>query len=250
MIDSSQLRPKIMDGDYSHLHPWDRPPREVLEIVGGSLIPPFDRSEERAPIKWTFPGKDIAELKGKHQGRVAILFNGQSLAKHDLTKLNCPLIGMNRTHHGHQTYFGPQPDYLCVVDTGWLDKKTVQQHPGLINGSNDPRPLGWRVPKSSRMSPWSFDLKRDGAICVTTGMLALQVATYLGFTEVYCLGLDLDGLHFDGTRSGNNMMAQEKLCREAAPLLKQRGISVWLCGSPDSLCTAFPHAPYEQLVAA
>lgn len=246
--DGTKIVERILEGDWSHLSEWDQPPRVIKQIIQVELKP--DLSDSRPNVRWDFPGKDISELKGKHQGKVAIFFNGRSLASHDLTQIKCPIIGMNRTHHGHPTYFGPQPDYLCIVDTNWLNKKSVQEHPGLINGSNDPRPYGYRVPKSQRMRPFSFDLKRDGALAVTTGMLALQVAAYLGFTDIYCLGLDLHGLHFDETKSGNNMLAQERLCVEAAPLLKQRGINVWVCGSDHSWCKAFPAAPFSQLVGA
>lgn len=240
---------RVLNGDFSHLEEHDRPPRVICEnLVAGSRIH-YDRSETRKPIPCE-PGKHISELKDKHSGAVAILFNGQSMGNHDLKSINVPIIGLNRAHHGFPGYTGPDPDYLCVVDTSWLAKDAVREHPGLINGTSDPRPIGWRVPKSFRMAPFSFDVGRDGALPTTTGLLVLQVAAYMGFRDIYCLGLDLGGPHFDGTVSGGNMEAQERYCKRAVPFLKERGVHIWLCGSPDSKCTAFEHRPFDALLAA
>lgn len=240
---------RVLKGDFSHIEEHDRPPRVICENLAVAHRTHYDRSETRKPIPCE-SGKHISELKGKHSGAVAILMNGESMGRHDLSKIKVPIIGLNRAHVGFEGYKGPDPDYLCVVDTIWLTKEAVKNHRGLINASNDPRPIGWRVPKSFRMAPFSFDVGRDGALPTTTGLLSLQVAAYMGFRDIYCLGLDLGGPHFDGTVSGGNMEAQERYCLRAVPFLKDHGVRIWLCGSPESKCKAFPHVPFEALLAA
>ncbi len=230
--------------DQSHKHPVDRTPPLIYENVCIEFGIHWDKSETRPNIP-ALPGKSIADLKGKHSGPVALLFNGASLADYDLYAIKAPMIGMNRTHRGYETYQGPEPDYLCIVDTSWLNRKAVREFPRLVNATTDPRPIGYRVPASYRVArsgspcakdlsrkgiPFSFDLERDGVIPTTTGWLALQFAVYAGFTDLYCLGLDLGGNHYDGTPSGMNMSAQEKMSRKVRYALRKRGINVWSLG--------------------
>lgn len=244
-------------GDWDHLHECDRPPKYIFDQpLKGNLSGPFDMSESRTPLRQTRLGKPIAALKGIHSGKCALFFNGPSLNNHDLWKIRdagIPIIGMNRTHTGFASYKGPQPDYLCVVDWLWLDKPDVVRHPGLINGSTDPREYGTRVSRHFRAMPFSFDLDRDGYVSpvpATTGHLALQVAVYMGFTELYCLGFDLGGKHWDGSPGSLYYAAVNRYHRRQAPLLKERGINVYLCGSPESKNTAFEHRTFEELFAA
>lgn len=241
-------------GDWSHMIPEDRPPEFV--IIEWSTPPPSplrDRSEDRPALPQRLPGKRIAELKGVHSGKVAILFNGASLAAHDLSLIRCPIIGMNRTHAGNPGYSGPQPDYLCIIDPEWFENENVLRHPRIINGGLDPRPIGYRVTRSLRMEPFSFDLERDGFVSpipCTTGHLALQAAVYMGFTELYCLGLDMAGGHFDGTKASMHFSFANRYHQRQAPLLREHGIKVYVCGSPESKCQAFEHVPFEALLAA
>lgn len=247
-IDGEVVREVL--GDWSHLNECDRPPRYVTELGRRERGPLWDRSDARPPVKSPHPGRDIAELRGIHSGRTAVLFNGASLGFHDLHRIRCPTVGMNRTHIGWPTYGGPQPTYLCVVDHVWLDNPNVRAHPKLINGSTHRGDHGYRVPRSFRMAPFSFDLARDGYVCpipCTTGALALQFAAYAGFREIYCLGLDMEGPHFDGTRASAFISQARRHLKLMAPAIEERGIKVWVCGSPESACDAFPHALFEEV---
>jgi hypothetical protein len=198
-----------------------------------------------------FPGKNIAELKGKHSGPVALLFNGESLKDHDLSRIGIPTIGMNRTHRGWPGYTGPQPDYLCVVDKCWLDRmdwrRAVRAHPAVINGSYSADDVGYRVLRGAP-GLFSFDLTQGyaGHKPCTVGHLALQAAVYLGFTELFCLGFDLGGKHFDGTNGSKPRMYLDAATthKAQARLLEGRGVKVWVVGSPDS------NAPFPKLTFA
>jgi len=238
-----------VEGDQSALHPFDRLPEEVWKVIQEGRSVEQDRSPGRKTLPCPYPGKSIQELARRHSGACAILFNGHSLAGINLSGVEVPMIGMNRTFVGHPTWDGPDPDYLCVLDSAWLSRKQVANHPGLINGSRDPRRFGYRAVKSYRMAPFSFDLARDGFVSPTTGHLALQVAVYMGFTHIYCLGLDLRGKHFDGTPGPSNdgqMVSQAKMLKEALPLLRAKGITVWASGGGTSL---LPQADLENIGA-
>lgn len=214
-----------------------------------------DRGPDRLPVKQRHPGRAISELRGLHSGKVAIFFNGASLALHDLhavRRAGIPIIGMNRTHVGFPGYDGPSPDYLCAVDNVWLETPAVTAHPRLINGSNDARPLGYRATRHFRMRPFSSDLGRDGycsPVPCTTGYLALQLAAHLGFTEVWCIGLDMGGPHFDGTGSSKYIRQAIRHLEKLAPVMAEAGMRAYVCGSPDSACKAFPHRTFEELFA-
>lgn len=212
---------------------------------------PFDRSEDRAPVQTSLPGKPISDLKGKHAGSCAIFFNGSSLHQHDLWQVRLPIIGMNRTHAGWPSYRGPQPDYLCLVDSAWFYKPDwwagVSQHPCVINGSIEKAGIGYRVVRHPRMSPFSFDLARDGYVApipCTTGHLALQLAVYLGFTKLFCLGWDLGGRHFDDTSASPHFKDAIRYHKTQAKVLAERGILVYVCGSPQSNAP-FLHVPFS-----
>lgn len=238
----------------------DRPPKLICEQMAVVSREHLDDSPNRRPIKQRLPGRDIEELKGTHSGSVAILHNGPSLANHDLWKIKMPTIGMNRTHVGYvgvlgNGYNGPQPTYYCFYDHPWGRKETVLQHPRVINGSSletDPsKGKFWRATPSYRMFPFSFDLKRDGfapPVPCTTGFLAMQLAVYMGFTTLYLLGLDLGGGHFDGTKASDSMPDAEGHYQKVKPYLDEAGITVYLCGSPNSLLSElFPAAAFSEV---
>lgn len=239
-------------GNWSHLAECDQPPKYLRD--GFELPPAPDLMKpNRANIQQRLPGKPIYRLRGKRSGAVAILFNGPSLA--GLEKLpyalGIPTIGMNRTHAGNPDFRAPQPDYLCVIDECWLKHPEIVNHPRLINGSVHRGNHGYRVTRSMRARPFSFDLWKDGYVCrvpCTTGHLALQLAVYLGFTRIYCFGLDLAGPHFDkDKRESPHFSMAVREHRGYAPLLKKRRVKVYLCGSPDSRAP-FDHAPIKALL--
>lgn len=234
----------------THLNPYKRPPPIVWKKIKEGYHLEKDISEQRPPIPQTFPGRHIGLAKnGYPRDACAILFNGESLKNHNLHDIPFPTIGMNRTITGYPGYEGPTPTYYCLIDRPWLEKEEVINHPRVLNASTDSRDIGFRITKSWRMKPFSFDLGWDGAVPVTTGYVALQAAVYMGFKRIYCLGLDEGNRdHFDGTKCGSGLQKQPEYMLKAAPLLKDRGVEVFLCGSPNSACTAFPHISFDEAI--
>lgn len=247
--DGVTVRPVL--GDWSHRGPWDQPPTHLVEPESAPSVVVVEGPTE--PLPQRLPGRHISELKGKHSGRAVLLFNGPSLAKHNLFRIRDPLIGMNRTFVGNKGYTGPQPEYLCAIDEVWMRHPDVLAHPGLINGGNNETATGYRATRSYRGKPFSFDLAHDGYVPLTpgtTGFLALQVAVWMGFTELYCLGLDLSGGHFDGSSGVSQHFAwMNRYYKAIAKVLGERDIRVTICGSPDSKCSAFEHTSFEELAA-
>jgi hypothetical protein len=252
----------IPDETYWNLNPYKRPPLEVWKQEQAGRRLEQDTSSDRLPLctKYTpLPGKDIRELKLKHIGPVAILGNGESLKSHNLYNIPCPTIGMNRTYQGWAGYEGPNTDYYCLIDQTWLWKPEVRELPFVINCSLATEPIGYRLVKSVRMSPFSFDLWRDGVVPVNTGYVALQVAVYLGFSELYLFGFDFmrddltqkqykgkDYPHFDGTPSGTGMFRQAYHFKQAAEKLKEHNLKAFFVGSPQNGSDAFPHITFEE----
>lgn len=250
--DGVRVRPVL--GDWSHRHECDQLPAFIVDtpdVVPAAPYPLGPRPRDANPVP-CLPGKSVTALKRIHSGKVALLFNGPSLSNHNLFRLRTPLIGMNRTHAGNAGYVGPQPDYLCVIDEVWMHNQHVLAHPGLINGSVNPKAVGYRVPRHFRSTPFSFDLGHDGYVPLvpgTTGFLALQLAVYMGFTDIYCLGLDLAGGHFDGSAGSHHYNWMRRHFLRIAPFLAARDIRVTVCGSPESRCNAFPHSTFEEACA-
>lgn len=218
----------------------------------------YTLKKPRPAVDWVMPkelpGKPISELKGKHSGAVALFFNGASLAKQDLSSIRFPKIGMNRTHVGCPGYEGPQTDYLCIVDKIWFShpqwRNSVRSHPAIINGSEHEEAYGYRTRRNWSVL-FSFDLEKGYGcpIPCTVGHLAIQAAVYMGFTDLYCLGFDLGGEHFDGTRASRGFEEAAKAHQAQAKILKDAGINVYVVGSPESKAP-FPHMTFAEAFLA
>lgn len=249
-IDGRECREVL--GDWSHRPECDRPPKYVAHGFPYEVVRPDGMGIDRDALPQKLPGKHILGLKGIHSGACAIFFNGPSLAYHDLHAISVPTIGMNRTHLGFAGYKGPQPDYLCAIDEVWIKDPNVLAHPCLIDGSISGKDNGgYRVTRHFRASPFSFDLARDGYCCpvpCTTGHLALQLAVYMGFTEIFCLGWDMAGGHFDGTKSSMHFPMARRYHQRQAKLLRDHGIKVWICGSTESAVTGYEHCDFAELL--
>lgn len=202
-----------------------------------------------------------------------ILGNGPSLAQYDPFDLRRRItIGMNRSLD-----HCPSDIYCFISGQGWghqlqerkqrvgleprwvfyqglhLDNEFLQ----LLNEVGKPHPIrqpNWYLIESTQNThPWS--LPWHGLIQYDVLFLTLYVAFWLGFKEVYLLGIDMDTEqgYFDGTDA-------EKRCLKAFPnaptwqrnrwnislgsLVKKslKGMDIWNCNRYSKL-ECFPYMP-------
>lgn len=163
----------------------------------------------------------VCQYKKTHRGeRCFIIGNGPSLKMEDLdilVKQGAICFGLNLIHVAYQNTSW-RPDYICVSDT-----LTIKKNAGKIIKNNncpifvadsflrvygdeypDERILPFRklYPNEADLFAPSFSTDITVGICNTNSVAyyALQIAVYMGFEEIYLLGMDNNNwaIHFDG----------------------------------------------------
>jgi len=182
---------------------------------------------------------DFLELCGQ-SGPIAILCNGPSLPVDRLEDIQIPTLGMNRTHFFPSTYYlALEPDWLGVEFAGkYFLNAGINLDPSWTD-------RGVRVPLQ-----WANEFSMSatyGFYAGQTGYLAGQVALGLGYKTVYYLGLDIVGGHFDGTPAAD---IEPKHFELMARCLEGTDKRVYICESPFSKCTAFPHRSINEITGA
>jgi len=144
----------------------------------------------------------INSLHNRHAGEeCAVLLNGPSLDFHDLTKIDCITIGVNRSWMLHASDY-----HIAIDDSHWKAKGSPLMNPAgpmLITGMDGPA-HALKVPildeKPPELGPlqqfrppfgWSWDLEEGAYLCGSISLFALRVAVYMGFPTIYLLGFDL-----------------------------------------------------------
>ncbi len=133
------------------------------------------------------PYTAIGDFKNIHKGkRLFILASGPSLATHDLSRLERRMVmGLNRSFFAY-----PETDYHCC-----FDRRAFNMHGALLRQTRylftvEDRP--WGIPiRSQSAEGYSFDLEQGIYTGYTISYFALQVAVYMGFRQIFYLGLDL-----------------------------------------------------------
>ena len=127
--------------------------------------------------------------------RCVILANGPSLqSATDLERIDCPVIGINRSYRRHLSDVHIVVDKLHVRNYGHLLPNLVPDALRLTRynapGCLTPRRLHyvkWHKSGGSLLP----DIADVGWIALGAGMVALQVAVWLGSPEIIFCGLDL-----------------------------------------------------------
>ena len=105
---------------------------------------------------------------------------------------------------------------------------------------------------------FSTDLAEGIYTGYTITYFAIQLAVYMGFKEIFLLGLDLAhregkthffGIDFHSQNHENSefIKMERKMC-EAAKILKDMGISIYNC-SPITKSKAFPFMDFDAAIA-
>jgi hypothetical protein len=192
----------------------------------------------------------IGEFKGLHRDRrVFVLASGPSLAELDLSPLERRIvIGLNRSFLAFEG-----AHYHCV-----MDQRLFELFPAQLRGARylftvPDRPFGIPIPLLGSQG-FSFDLEEGIYSGYTIAHFALQVAVYMGFSEIFFLGLDLclagPRTHFFGHdfRSENHETTEFPKMRRcldhAAEVLRPTGVKVYNCSRTSTL-HCFPTVSYE-----
>ena len=198
--------------------------------------------------------KLIKDFKHIHEGkRLFILASGPSLNSIDLSRLERKIVmGMNRSFLSF-----PQTHYHCVMDHRLfqLYEKELRDTRYLFTLQDRP----WGIPLELLGSEgFSWDLEKGVYSGYTISVLALQVAVYLGFKEIFFLGLDLQHegakTHFFGTdfhsqkHEATEFPKMQKMLTYAAHMLCDSDVRVFNC-SPVSTLTCFQKMSYEQAIS-
>ena len=159
--------------------------------------------------QWTKAGRKIAAYKGKYAGRRCFLIgNGPSLRAEDLTKL----------HENGEITFAFNRVYNIFDKTPWRPDFYISQDEKMLSGCVKtvdeldlsvkfiPIQLKWyhgirihdalwfNLHWQQTEEPLSFQFSDDAAQrldCASTGMYtAAQLAAYMGFRELYMIGVD------------------------------------------------------------
>ena len=186
---------------------------------------------------------DLEELAHDKGGAIAILCTGPSLPVDRLSEISVPIMAIN------QAFVFPSTYYLAL-ERDRLDVPHKAKY--LLNAAASLDPSwpshGYRV-KLQWDTKFSTDIER-GFYPGVTSYLAGEVAFGLGYDELHYLGLDLNGPHFDGTDAPGmetQCIHQNKLFRIMANAIEGTKRKAYICESPKSLCTAFPHSKLEAI---
>lgn len=198
--------------------------------------------------------KSVEDFKNIHKGkRLFVLASGPSLTDFDLSLLKHRMVmGLNRS-------FLAWPDsyYHCVFDHRLFEEYEAELKKVRCVLTLEGRPWGVPVRLLGGVG-FSWDIQQGIYSGYTIAFFALQVAVYMGFSEIVYLGLDLQHrerqTHFFGKdyRSQNHEQTEFPRMRSgferAAPALADRGIEVRNC-SPVSTLECFEYLSYADAIA-
>ena len=198
--------------------------------------------------------KPIGEFKNIHQGmRLFILASGPSLGDLDLSPLNRRIVmGLNRS-----VLMYPETQYHCTMDHRLFDEFADLLRKTRCLFTLEDRPWGNPM-RLLGAEGFSWDLEEGVYSGYTIAYVALQVAVYMGFTEIFYLGLDLhhhEGqTHFFGQdyhsrdHETTEFPKMRKMLNYGADALKDSDVRVFNC-SPISDLEGFPKVTYEYAIS-
>lgn len=181
----------------------------IFQRIGASIQARFLQPWQMAHYEKTAPGKALAAYRGKYAGqRCFLVGNGPSLRADDLTRL----------HQAGEITFGFNRVYNIFDQTPWRPTFYISQDEKMLAGCADtvsqlplpvkfiPIQLHWwhsiAVPGAKYFNiihqqaedPRDFRFSDDmarGIYNSSTGMYtAAQMAAYMGFSEIYLIGVD------------------------------------------------------------
>ena len=203
----------------------------------------------------------IAEVHGKHQGEsVLILGNGPSLGRNDLSAIPSvvTLFGINRSWTKVQAHYHAISDrvHLRELAAGlWAPRFLFSGMPRWPEGVAGVRfsTTAFRE-REGRLSPVFSEDLRDGVAMGSTPFVVLQICAWMGFSEVFLAGIDLEpdpetgeGHHYPGHPIGRGMKDEQtwnlSIAKEALDRLGVRVVNL----NPQSLLEIWPRVPFKEV---
>jgi hypothetical protein len=194
---------------------------------------------------------EIADFKQLHTGKnIFIMASGTSLSLLDLSLLeNRMVMGLNRS-----VLVYPSPYYHCT-----MDQRLFDEYPELLRNVRqlftlEGRP--WGLPlKFLGGNGFSWDIEEGIYSGYTIAYLALQLVIYMGFKNIFYLGLDLrhsgQRTHFFGSdmRTQNHEETEfprmKKMFEYGVEKIAQTDVKVYNC-SPISDLECFQKISFEE----
>ncbi|MFQ5451069.1 MAG: hypothetical protein ACE5E9_10600 [Nitrospinaceae bacterium] len=196
----------------------------------------------------------IKTFKNLHESkRLFILASGPSLGRLDLSPLKRRLVmGLNRSF-----LIYPDSYYHCA-----MDHRLFEEYPQPLKSVRylftlEDRP--WGIPlKLLGAEGFSWNLEEGVFSGYTIAYVAMQIAVYMGFREIFYLGLDLkhDGgkTHFFGHdfRSQNHETTEFprmlRMLEYGAKSLAGKDVKIYNC-NPSSRVECFQKVTYEYALS-
>jgi len=197
--------------------------------------------------------ENLTDFKNLHPTKHCfIVSSGTSLKELNLEPLNRRItFGLNRSFLAF-----PNSYYHCAFDHRLWDLYPEELKQSRFLFTLDERPSGIPIHLLGAEG-FSWDLEDGIYSGYTISYFALQLAVYMGFKEIYFLGLDLKNTesetHFFGhdfNSANHDQTEYPKMKRSfeaIAPKLKERGINVYNC-SPISTLECFPYVDYKEAI--
>lgn len=195
----------------------------------------------------------IADFRNVHAGkRLFVLASGPSLGDVDLSLLSRRLVmGLNRS-----AWIYPESRYHCT-----MDQRLFEEFPDVLRATRclftlEGRPFG--IPLRLLGAEGFSDDLTDGIYSgYTVAYFGLQVAVFMGFTEVIFIGLDLthrsEQTHFFGhdfhsrNHQDTEFPRMRRMLEHGASEASRRGVEVYSC-SPESKLAGFHHIDFDAAV--
>lgn len=203
----------------------------------------------------------IHDLRGKHfRSSVLILGNGPSLRFNDFSAVPSRVIlfGVNRSWTVVQAQYHVISDrvHLREIAEGlWAPRFLFSGMPRWPEGVEGVHfsTTAFRE-REGRLSPIFSEDLREGVAMGSTPFVALQICAWMGFSEVFLAGIDLEpdpetglGHHYPGHPIGRGMRDEQtwnfSIAKEALDRLGVRVVNL----NPRSLLEIWPRVPFEEV---
>lgn len=191
---------------------------------------------------------DILKWRGIHTGeQCAIIANGPSVRGLDLSAIECTTIGVNRA------WMLRDWDYYAMGDLRQFEDYEKARGPitelePLFTLETGPRHATRLLNLPSKSRQFSFDLVSGVYPNNTITATAIQLAVWMGFKDIYLVGVDANGAHFHDEKEvpPKKFANQREAYGYIAGILDGKGVRITNL-NPQSHVFAFPRRLFSEV---